>query len=53
MIADYHFNGNELFRTIDAIASAEKADVDARLRQMLDVDNCTLSVVRDQDAASE
>ncbi len=46
MIADYHFSGNELFTYIDAVAAAEKADVLNRLSQMLDVNNCTLSVVK-------
>ena len=46
MMADYHFNGNELFAYIDAVASAEKADVERRLARLLDVDNCTLSVVK-------
>ena len=46
MIADYHFSGNEMFTYIDAVASAEKADVLDRLSQMLDVNNCTLSVVK-------
>ncbi|MBQ1839607.1 MAG: insulinase family protein [Ruminococcus sp.] len=46
MIADYHFNGNELFAAIDAVAEARKADVDRRLTEMLDTDNCTLSVIR-------
>ena len=46
IIADYHFNGNELFTYIDAIANAEKADVEGRLMKMLDVNNCTLSVVK-------
>ena len=46
MIADYHFNGNELFAAIDAVAEARKADIDRRLTEMLDTDNCTLSVIR-------
>ena len=46
IIADYHFNGNELFTYIDAIANAQKADVEGRLMKMLDVNNCTLSVVK-------
>ncbi len=45
-IAEYHFNGNEIFTYIDAIAGTQKADVEARLREMLDTGNCTLSVVR-------
>lgn len=49
-IADYYFNGNELFAYIDAVAAAEKEAVDARLRKMLDVNNCTLSVVKNGEA---
>ena len=49
MIADYHFNGNELFTYIDAIAAVEKADVEKRLAAMLDVNNCTLSVVKNAE----
>lgn len=45
-IADYHFNGNELFTHIDAVADAKFDDVAARLDEMLDVNNCSLSVVR-------
>ena len=51
MIADYHFSGNEMFTYIDAVASAQKADVLSRLSQMLDVNNCTLSVVKNGDNA--
>ena len=45
MMADYHFNGNELFAYIDAIASTDKSEVENRLSELLDVNNCTLSVV--------
>lgn len=45
-IADYHFNGNELFSYIDAIADATFNDISNRLFEMLDVNNCTLSVVK-------
>ena len=51
MIADYHFNGNELFTYIDAVAATEKSGVEARLAEMLDVNNCTLSVVRNAEEA--
>ena len=49
MIADYYFNGNELFAYIDAVAAVTKAEVEQRLSQMLDVCNCTLSVVRNTE----
>jgi predicted Zn-dependent peptidase len=48
-IADYHFNGNELFSYIDAIAEATFEDVSARLNEILDVNNCTLSVIKPAD----
>ena len=47
IIADYHFNGNELFKYIDAVAAAKYEDAAQRLGEMLDVNNCTLSVVRE------
>ena len=48
-IEAYHFNGNELFAYIDAIADAEFEDITKRLSEMLDVNNCTLSVVKPED----
>lgn len=48
-ITDYHFNGNELFSYIDAIADATFDDISKRLYEMLDVNNCTLSVVKEAD----
>lgn len=48
-IADYHFNGNELFSYIDAIADATFNDISNRLFEMLDVNNCTLSVVKQSE----
>ncbi len=45
-ITDYHFNGNELFAHIDAVADTEFEDVCERLGEMLDVNNCSLSVVK-------
>lgn len=48
-IADYHFNGNELFSYIDAIADATFNDISNRLSEMLDVNNCTLSVVKQSE----
>ncbi len=46
MIADYHFSGNEIFDYIDSIADAKFEDISKRLNDMLDVNNCTLSVVK-------
>ena len=45
-VTSYHFNGNELFTYIDAVANATFEDVQYRLVEMLDVNNCTLSVVK-------
>lgn len=49
-IADYHFNGNEIFAYIDAIADTSFEDVSKRLAEMLDVSNCTLSVVKQPES---
>ena len=38
--------GNEIFTYIDAVADAKLEDINARLAEMLDVNNCTLSVVK-------
>lgn len=48
-ITDYHFNGNELFSYIDAVADADFNDVCIRFSEMLDVNNCTLSVVKQSE----
>lgn len=48
-ITDYHFNGNELFSYIDAVADADFNDVCTRFSEMLDVNNCTLSVVKQSE----
>lgn len=48
-IIDYHFSGNELFSYIDAVSSASFKDIENRLSDMLDVCNCTLSVVRQSE----
>lgn len=46
-IIDYHFSGNNLFNYIDEVSNASFEDVSQRLSQMLDVCNCTLSVVKE------
>lgn len=46
-IVDYHFSSNELFAYIDAVANATFENVSSRLKEMLDVNNCTLSVVKE------
>ena len=48
-IIDYHFSGNELFSYIDAVSNACFEDIEKRLSEMLDVCNCTLSVVRQSE----
>lgn len=45
-IIDYAMQGNEIFAYIDAVANAKLEDINARLAEMLDVNNCTLSVVK-------
>lgn len=45
-IESHHFNGIELFKYIDAIADTTFEDVTNRLDEMLDVNNCTLSVIK-------
>ena len=45
-IIDYAMQGNEIFAYIDAVANAKLEDINVRLAEMLDVDNCTLSVVK-------
>ena len=48
-IIDYAMQGNEIFAYIDAVANAKLEDINARLAEMLNVDNCTLSVVKQPD----
>ena len=48
-IIDYHFSGNELFSYIDAVSNACFEDIEKRLSEILDVCNCTLSVVRQSE----
>ncbi len=44
-MVDMHFNNRELFEYIEAVAGAKVSDIEKSLEQMLDPDNCTLSVV--------
>lgn len=44
-LVDMHFNNREIFSYVDCISKAEVEDVEKRLSEMLDPDNCTLSVV--------
>ncbi|MBQ2538330.1 MAG: insulinase family protein [Ruminococcus sp.] len=48
-IMSYHFSDNELFAYIDAVADTTFEEVSERLSEMLDVCNCTLSVVKSPD----
>ncbi|MBR1483374.1 MAG: insulinase family protein [Ruminococcus sp.] len=54
-VMGYHFSDNELFAYIDAVADMTFEEVSACLSEMLDVNNCTLSVVKgsDTEAADE
>ncbi len=48
-ITDHYFGGTELFAYIDAVAQTSIEDVTNRLSQVLDVNNCTLSVVKSSE----
>ena len=48
-ITDHYFGGTELFAYIDAVAQTGVEDVTNRLTQVLDVNNCTLSVVKSSE----
>ncbi len=48
-ILDYHFNDNEMFKYIEAVENTSLEDVNAKFQKMLDVNNCTLSVVKSPD----
>lgn len=48
-ILGYHFSGNEMFAYFDAIANTTLSDVERRLGEILDVANCTLSVVKNAE----
>ena len=49
VIVDMHFEGRNLFDYLNAAANATLADITERLGEILDVDNCTLSVVKGED----
>ena len=49
VMIDMYFQGRELFSYVDAIAGATLEDINARLNEILDVDNCTLSIVRGEE----
>ena len=46
MITDFDFSDRELYSYIDAIANATYENITERLSEMLDVDNTTLSVIK-------
>ncbi len=46
ILVDMHFNGRELFEYVDAVAASTIEDIENRLTEILDPDNCTLSVVK-------
>ncbi len=45
-LVDMDFTGREIFDAVDCIANAAPEQVQARLMETLDPDNCTLSVVK-------
>lgn len=47
VIVDMHFQNRELFSYVDAVANATLDDINERLAEILDVDNCTLSIVKE------
>ncbi len=44
-LVDMHFNDRTIFDYVDAVADASVEDIEKRLTEILDPDNCTLSVV--------
>lgn len=49
-ILGYHFSGNELYKYIKAVENTTLDDINNRLKNMLDVCNCTLSVVKSPES---
>lgn len=49
ILVDMHFNERTIFGYVDAIANAAVEDIENRLTEILDPDNCTLSVVSGED----
>ena len=45
-IMTHHFSDNEIFTYINAVADTTFEEVSARFEQMLDVNNCVLSVIK-------
>ena len=45
VMVDMHFQNRELFEYVDAIANATIENINERLNEILDTNNCTLSVV--------
>lgn len=53
ILVDMHFNDREIFSYLDEIAGATIEDAQERLCNLLDPDNCTLSVVSGQDCTEQ
>lgn len=49
VLVDMHFNNRNIFGYVDAIAGAKVEDIEKRLTEILDPENCTLSVVSGED----
>ncbi len=45
LLIDHHFNDNEIYTYLDEVAKAQFSDVEEMFSHLLDVDNCTLSVI--------
>lgn len=46
MVEDFFFSGRNIFEYFDAVANATAEDIEARLKEILDTENSTLSVVK-------
>ncbi|MER2080634.1 MAG: pitrilysin family protein [Ruminococcus sp.] len=50
IVLSHHFSGHEPFTYLEAVAATTYEDICVRLSEMLDVTNCTLSVIKSTEA---
>ena len=50
IVLSHHFSGHEPFTYLEAVAATTYEDICVRLSEMLDVTNCTLSVIKSAEA---
>ena len=50
IVLSHHFSGHEPFTYLEAVAATTYQDICVRLSEMLDVTNCTLSVIKSAEA---